>query len=131
MSKKKDEQPRVDGWPVRSWIVRRLYPDAGQALDDAQRAVAAGVYPIYVCRHLVKPNEIWPLGEQWQLRTDQPIAIQAGAYYHGKPAYYIVTQGEEPFFSPEEDPEEVAHRQWLVRQEWERQYPTNHNETPC
>ena len=83
-------EDEVDGWPVRSWIHRRYYPTAGEAIADAQRAIRQYA-ELFVVKHTGGPPQYWEGGIYWTILEKPPFHGQAGSYYYPLPEHYIVS----------------------------------------
>lgn len=117
-----DPVPNVDGWPilghgtVSSWIHRRYYPDAEEALADARLAADRTGVTIYV---KPVPEGQRGYGMRWLCSTAPPFCGTTGAFYTPLPDHYMVTPMMTVFIQGE-PAELVAKKQQRARTEFER-----------
>jgi hypothetical protein len=83
----------IDGMPAYAWVTRCYYPDSQTALAAAHRAVPM-LKALYVIESPVYKGfeQYWPNPTYWQVRTKEPFGGVQGAFYIGKPNFYVVTE---------------------------------------
>jgi hypothetical protein len=115
----------IDGLFPKQWISRRYYATAREALNDMSR-----VFPfidcidrMYIVEHPVPVGfeQHWPHATYWQISLDKPFYGKVvGAYYYGKPNYYLYQSGTE-FFEEGESPEEIKRKQDRAMQNFQEE----------